>query len=114
MKIYKTNAEVESDVKDGILAIAGDVTFECSITINASIIAGDITARDINARNITARDINARNITAWDITAEDILYYAFCSTYQNIKCKSIKATREKHSDPVCLEGKLEIPKEDEV
>ena len=79
MKIYKTQSEVEADIKNGVLAIWGDVKFECPISINANIIitAGDITAGDITARNITACDINAwninaGNITAWDITAGNI------------------------------------------
>ena len=54
MKIYKTQKEVEKDIKDGVLAIKGDVKFECSILIEAKII-------------ITAGNINARDITAWDI-----------------------------------------------
>jgi hypothetical protein len=149
MKIYKTQQEVDRDIKDGVLAIEGDVKFECSISISASIIvtavditAGDITARnitawditarnitawDITARNITAWDITARNITAWDITARnitarnitardinagninarDILYHAFCCVYKSIKCISIKAKRDIHKEPICLEGKIE-------
>ena len=131
MKIYKTQSEVEADIKNGVLAIEGDVKFECPISIDASIIitAGNITARDItawditafditagniNARDITAFDINAWNITAGNITAWDISYYAFCSAYQSIKCTSIKSRRQKAQEPICLDGKLEIkPKEDE-
>ena len=72
--------------------------------INAgNINAGDINARDINAWNINARDINAR-----DINAGDISYYAFCCVYRSIGCFSIKAHREKHQEPLCLDGKLEI------
>jgi len=131
VKIYKTNEDVIKDIKNGVLAIEGDVTFECSISISASIIvtagdinASDITAVDINARNITAvdinasditaRNINARNINAWnitawgDITAGDISYSAFCCVYQNIKCLSIKARRTISKEPICLDGKLEI------
>jgi hypothetical protein len=78
-----------------------------------NITARNIDAWDIKACDITARDITARNITAWDINAMDILYYAFCSVYQSIKCISIKAKREIHQEPICLEGKLEI-KEPEV
>ena len=131
MKIYKTQSEVEADIKNGVLAIEGDVKFECPISIDASIIinAGNITARDItawditafditagniNARDITAFDINAWNITAGNITAWDISYYAFCSAYQSIKCTSIKSRRQKAQEPICLDGKLKIkPKEDE-
>jgi len=74
MKIYKTQAEVEADIKNEVLSIRGDVKFECSISISASIIitAGNITALDITAWNITALDITAGDITAWNITAGDI------------------------------------------
>jgi len=125
MKIYKTQKEVEKDIKNGVLAIEGDVKFECSIYISASIkvTAGDINALDINAWNINAWNINAGNIDAWNINAgnidagnidaRNILYYAFCGVYDSIKCLSIKAKREKHSEPVCLDGKLEIKDEEE-
>ena len=108
MKIYKTQKEVEKDIKDGVLAIKGDVKFECSILIEAKII---ITAGNINARDITAWDINAGNITAWDInardiTAGDILYYAFCCVYRGIKCLSIKAKRIPSQEPICLEANI--------
>src|ERR1035437_3677317 len=145
MKIYKTNEDVIKDIKNGVLEIDGDVTFECSISIDASIKvnAGNIDAWNINAVNINARDINAGNINAgninaWNINAGDInavnidawninagninagninavnidagniLYYAFCGVYNSIKCLSIKAKRDKHSEPVCLDGTLEI------
>ena len=151
MKIYKTQQEVENDIKDGVLAIVGDVKFECPISISASIVidAGDINAGnitawninagDINAGNITvwninagdiiawnikAGDINARNITAWninawniaanDINAGNILYHAFCCVHKCIKCKSIKAKGENHSEPICLYGKLELIQDGET
>jgi len=125
MKIYKTQKEVEKDIKNGVLAIEGDVKFECSIYISASIkvTAGDINALDINAWNINAWNINAGNIDAWNINAgnidagnidaRNILYYAFCGVYDSIRCLSIKAKRESHSEPVCLDGKLEIKDEEE-
>ena len=74
MKVYKTQSEVEKDIKNDILAIEGDVKFECSISISASIIvtAGNINARDINAWNINAWNINARDINAGNINARDI------------------------------------------
>ena len=126
MKIYKTQKEIEKDIKDGVLAIDGDVKFECSFSIKASIVvnagnidAEGIDARDINSGNITARDIdarniNARNIDAWDIDARDILYYAFCCVYNSIKCTSIKAERSVYKEPVCLDGEIEYKKEKEV
>lgn len=111
MKIYKTQSEVEKDIKNDVLAIEGDVCFECSISISASIVVtGNINARDINARDINAGNINAGNITARNINAGDILYYAFCCVYQSIKCLSIKAKREIHQEPICLEGEVKIKK----
>ena len=122
MKIYKTQSEVDADIKDHMLIINGDVKFECSIFIQASIKvnAGDIDAEDINAWNINAEDINAWNINAWNINARDInagninagdiLYFALCFVYQSIKCISIKAKRDKYQEPICLDGKLEIKK----
>src|ERR1035437_10240481 len=126
MKIYKTNEDVIKDIKNGVLEIDGDVTFECSISIDASIKvnagninagninagninagnidAGNINARDINAGDINAVYIDARNINAGNINAGNILYYAFCGVYNSIKCLSIKAKRDKHSEPVCLDG----------
>jgi len=95
VKIYKTQNEVEADIKDNVLVIQGDVKFECSISINASI-------------KVVSGDINARNINAGDI-----VYYAFCSVYNSINCLSIKAKRKVHSEPVCLDGKLEIKKPEE-
>ena len=128
MKTYKTQKEVEKDIKNGVLTIEGNVTFECSISIDASIniIEGNINAwninawdinalninaRDINAGNINARDINAGNINARDINAWNIKYYAFCCVYNSIKCISIKATRITNGKPICLDGKLQVKKQ---
>ena len=133
MKIYKTNEEVKKDIVNGVLDCKGDVKFECNVDIEASINARDINAWNINARDINAEDINALDINAWNINAGDInsldinaldinawninagninagniKYNAFCNVYNSIKCKSIKAKREIHNKPVCLEGKLEI------
>jgi cytoskeletal protein CcmA (bactofilin family) len=74
MKIYKRQSAVESDIKNGVLAIEGDVRFECHIRIDACIVvtAGNITARNITAGDISAWDITAGNITARNITAGDI------------------------------------------
>ena len=114
MKIYESQSEVEKDIKDGVLAIDGDVKFECSISISASIIvnagninAWDINAWNINAWNIDACDINALDINALDIDANDINYYAVCCAYMSLKCKSIKGKRNncKH---FCLDREIEI------
>src|SRR3990167_4997448 len=100
MKIYKNIKELEADIKDNVLVVDGDVRFEFSFSISASLkIAGDI---------------NAWNITAWNIDAGDILYYAFCCVYNSIKCVSIKAKREKHQEPICLDGTLEFKTEGNI
>jgi len=161
MKIYTTQEQVEKDIKDGELTIQGDVRFECSISISASIKvnagnidarnidagnidarnidagnidAGNIDARDINARdinawnidaenidaenidaeNIDARNIDARNIDAGNIDAGNILYYAFCCVYNSISCFSVKAKRNNHKEPICLDGELRIKPQEET
>ena len=98
MKVYKTQEEVEKDIKNGRLCIDDDVKFECDINIDANITAGNIDALNITALDITAMDINANDIT----------YYAFCNVYWGITCDSIKGHRNPHVDPVCLDGKLTI------
>lgn len=98
MKIYNSQSEVEKDIKNYELYVDGDVKFNCSISIEASIrVDGDITARDI---------------TAWDITAGDITYYAFCCVYQSMSCTSIRGRRGNHHPPICLDGELTIKKLD--
>ena len=131
MKIYKTQDEVNADIKNGLLVINESVTFTFNLSIKASIkVFGNIDAGDIDAENIdacnidacnidagdiNACNIDACNIDAWDIKAKNIdawniLYSAFCCVYRSIFCLSIKAKREKHSQPICLDGKLEINK----
>jgi len=130
MKIYKKQADVKKDIKDGVLAIKGDVNFQCSISINASIVitGGNIKARNIKARNLTALNITAGNltiwnltalnitvcnltalnITAWNINARNIDYFAFCCVYNSITCTLINGRRKPHHEPICLSGKLII------
>src|SRR3990172_116366 len=134
MKIYKTQKEVEKDIKNGMLVVNESVEFKCSINIDASLkIAGDIkawdinakdinardiNAKDINAKDINAKDINAKDINAWDINAKDInardinakkiSYYAFCCVYNSIKCFSIRGTREKCAKPLVIDGEINI------
>lgn len=124
MKIYKTQAEVDADIKDNVLTVSGDVTFEFSLKMEASLVvkegnikawninavdinAGDINAWNINARNIKAGDINARNIKAGNIKAGDISFYAVCFAYVSFKCKSI-AGRRNDSKYFCLDSEVEI------
>ena|SRR3990167_3137643 len=73
MKIYKTQNEVERDIKDNVLALDESVEFQCSINIKASLqIEGNINARNINAKDISAGNINAWDISAWNINARNI------------------------------------------
>jgi len=147
MKIYRTQAEIDKDIKNKRLVVADDVRFECSFSISAELkVAGNIDAENINAENINAGNIDAENINAWDINAGNInaeninagnidagninawdihawdinawdinakninagniLYWAFCCVINSIFCLSIKAKREKHHAPICLEGCL--------
>lgn len=135
MKIYKNLEQLKADIKDNVLVVNEDVTFEFSFSIdanlkvNGNIIANNIdswnitawnidglniNANYINARDIKAWNIDADNITAGNITARNISYYAFCCVYDSIKCTSIKARREKHQEPICLDGKLEFKQEEAI
>ena len=109
MKIYKTHQEVEADIVDSVLTIQGDVSFEFSLSIEASIIvkAGNITAWDINARDINARDIIAWDINARDIKAGNISFFAVAFARISFKCKSIIGKRE-NSKYFCLDSEVEI------
>ena len=79
--------------------------------INAlDIDAGDIDARNINALDINALDINALNINAWNINAKEIIFWAVCVAYNNIKCTSIKGSR-KNAKYFCLDGEVTIKKD---
>lgn len=103
MKIYNTQEEVNADVKNECLNIYDDVIFNCNIYMSSI----NINAYNINAYNINANNINANDINANDINANNIDYYAFCISYNNIECLSIKG-RRKNSFHKCLDGKLTI------
>lgn len=108
MKIYKTQAEIEADIVDGLLKIYDDVKFKVSFKIDASmnvygnIDAWNIDARDINAWNIDALDINAQNIDARDIS-----FFAVAVAYFSFKCKSITSRRD-NGKYFCLDADVEI------
>lgn len=112
-KIYKTQQEIESDIKDDILTINEDVQFDCSFKIDASlkvrgnIVALDIDAWNIDAWNIDARNIHAYNIRAYRINAENISFYALCFAYKSFKCKSITGRRE-NAKYGCLDSEVQI------
>jgi len=131
MKIYKKMEEVLADVKNNVLELDCDVTFEFPLAAELSLkIAGDISALgnisawNISAENISALDISAagnisagnisaRNISAWNISAENILYYAVCFAYQNIVCLSITGKRD-NCRHFCLDGKIELKKREGI
>ena len=98
-------------VKGNINAVNIDAYNIDAGDINAyDIDAGDIKAWDINAKDINANDIDAGNINAKDIKADDIIYYAVCFAYNNIKCKSITG-RKDNCKHFCLDGKIIIKEE---
>ena len=113
MKVIKDNEELKSYIKDGSIVFDESIVCEFDINVNANITAWDITAWDITAHNITADNITANNITADNITAADISYYAFCISYKNIECTSIKGRRE-NSFHKCLDGELKIKPQEVV
>ena len=79
-----------------------DVEFLCDVNVEAN-----IKALNINARNIYAYDIKALNINAWNINANNIIYFAVCFAYRNIKCNSIEG-RFPNAKHFVLIGKLII------
>jgi len=84
MKIYKTQEDVEKDVTYGVLNIKGDVKFECSISIRASIVVrgGNINCRNINCEDINCGNIDCGNIDCGNIDCVDI-------NCRNINCEDI-------------------------
>ena len=67
----------------------------------------DVKANDIKVWNIEARNIEARNINVNNIKARNISYFAFCFVYNNIKCKSIRSSRN-NAKHLVIGSKLEI------
>ena len=132
MKIYKTQKEVDADIKDNTLTIKGDVIFEFSLKMEARLVveggnikawdieawnikawdieAGNIKAGDIEAENIKAGDIEAENIKAWNIEAGNISFYAVAFVYISFKCKSIIGRRE-NAKYFCLDSEVVISNE---
>ena len=103
MKIYKTQKQIEADVKDGALVVNDDVKFEVSFKIEASLrIAGNISAGNISAWDISAWDISARNISARNIS-----FYAVCFAYVKFICKSITGKRD-NSKFFCLDSEVVV------
>ena len=121
-KYYNPNTHTYEFVKDGNLL---DVKFTFDLDVKTrnikagniksgnidayDIDAYDIDAHNIDVHNINAHNINAHNINAHNIDAYDIIYYAYCIAYNNLKCKSIKGTRE-NSIHKCLDKDIEYIK----
>ena len=117
MKIYKTQAEVESDIKDGLLRVNDNVKIECNISINASIICWDLDCgnlecmdldcKDLNCWDLNCWDLNCRNLNCWDLNCMDLSYSAVAFAYESFKCKSIKGRRN-NSKHFCLDSEVII------
>ena len=132
MTTIKGNLVMSKDMEyEGDLIVKGNILGKngnrYNLKVHGNITAWDIDAWDISAWNITAGNINAGNITAKNITAKNITagnldvgdidarnidagnisYYAVCFAYKNIKCKSIKGTRN-NAKHFVLDGKIEV------
>ena len=114
--IFKENGDyIDLIVFNFDLDIDANIDAWCIDALNvsaANIKAYDIDTRDLHALNIDAWDvyawdIEACNIAAENIKARNISYFAVCFAYDNIKCKSIKGSRE-NSKHFVLDGKLDI------
>jgi len=74
---------------------------------------GNFNGWNFNGWNFTGWNFNGwnftgRNFTGWNFNGKKVSYYAFFNCYESIKCESIEGRRTPHSEPVCLDGKLEI------
>ena len=128
----KTNEELKALIKDGQIVLKEDLICNFDIDVDAdinaweidagdieawninawNINAGDIRAGDIRAWNINARDINAWNIEVWNINAKDIVFFAICSAFESLKCRSIKG-RIPNAKYFCLDSEVIIESERE-
>ena len=102
MKIYKTQQELEADIKDGLLKVDDDVKIECNININASIICWNLDCMNLNCGNLDCRDLNCM-----DLDCRNLSYYAVAFAYESFKCKSIEGRRN-NSKHFCLDSEVKI------
>ena len=77
----------------------------------------NFTGRDFDGRNFNGRDFNGWDFNGWnfngrDFTGKKVSYYAFFNCYGHIKCERIEGERENHAEPICLDGNIEIIKEE--
>ena len=122
MKIYKTQQEVESDIKDGLLKVDDDVKIECNININASIICrnlycwdldcgdlncGDLDCGNLNCEDLKCMDLHCGDLNCGDLECMDLSYYAIAVAYYKFKCKSIVGRRN-NSKHFCLDSEVKI------
>jgi len=75
---------------------------------------GDFNGGDFNGRDFNGGDFNGGDFNGWDFNGKKVSYHAFFNCYGKIKCESIEGRRSPHSEPICLDGKLEIIKPEEV
>lgn len=102
--IFKFDLNLNSNIsaKDIVGFVIDVLDINC-LDLNAY----DIYAFNINAHNIYALNITANIINAYNIFANDIIYYAFCFVYFDIKCKSIKGITE-YAKHFVLNGVLKV------
>ena len=80
---------------------------------------GDFNGRNFTGRNFTGGDFTGRDFNGGDFNGSDfngkkVSYWAFFNCYGSIKCESIECRRENHSEPICLDGELEIKTKEEI
>ena len=82
----------------------------------------DFNGRNFNGRNFNGinfnggdfngGNFNGRNFNGWDFNGKKVSYYAFFNCYGSCKCTEIEGRRENHAEPICLDGELEIVKDE--
>ena len=112
MRIYKTQQEVESDIKDGLLRVNDNVKIECNISINASIICWNLDCMNLNCGNLNCGNLNCwdldcGNLNCRDLNCWDLRYYAVAFAYESFKCKSVVGRRD-NSKHFCLDSEVKI------
>ena len=122
MKIYKTQQELEADIKDGLLKVDDDVKIECNININASIICrnlycwdldcGNLNCGNLDCMDLDCGDLNCGNLECMDLNCGDLdcmdlSYYAIAVAYYKFKCKSVVGRRN-NSKHFCLDSEVKI------
>ena len=77
----------------------------------------DFNGNNFNGRDFNGRDFNGWNFNGWNFNGRNfngkkVSYWAFFNCYGSIKCESIEGGRENHAEPICLDGNIEIIKEE--